>query len=112
MSDIKIRRSHSLPLEQARTAAEKIAARLKQDFDLDYAWERHALHFERAGVHGALHVTKSEVRLEARLGLLLAFLKPRIEQEIDAQFDKYFAAPTAIAKRASGAKKPAAKKRG
>ena len=102
MSEIKIRRDHSLPLEEARRAAEKVAARLQKDFELAYAWKRHVLHFERTGVHGELHVTDHDVRLEARLGFLLAFLRPRIEQEIDAQFDKYFGSP--------GAKGPAAKK--
>jgi putative polyhydroxyalkanoate system protein len=102
MSDIKVRRNHSLPLEDARKAAEKVAARLQKDFDLEYAWKRHVLHFERTGVHGELHVTDHDVHLEASLSFLLAFLKPRIEREIDEQFDKYFGVlPT---------KKPAAKK--
>jgi putative polyhydroxyalkanoate system protein len=102
MSEISVRRSHRLTLEQARKAAEKIAARLKQDFELDYAWQRHVLHFERPGLHGELHVGKDEVRLEAKLGFLLAFLKPRIEDEIDREFDRYFAAakPAAPAKKA------------
>jgi putative polyhydroxyalkanoate system protein len=114
MSEIKARRNHSLPLEEARKAAEKIAARMKKDFDFEYAWKRHVLHFERTGVHGELHVTDHDVRLEARLSFLLAFLKPRIEQEIDEQFDKYFAPPAAkapAAKKAVPGKAPA-KKRG
>jgi putative polyhydroxyalkanoate system protein len=102
MSDIKVRRNHSLPLDDARKAAEKVAARLQKDFDLEYAWKRHVLHFERTGVHGELHVTDHDVHLEASLSFLLAFLKPRIEREIDEQFDKYFGVlPT---------KKPPAKK--
>ncbi len=102
MSEISIRRTHHLTIEDARKAAEKIAARLKKDFELEYAWKRHVLHFERSGVHGELHVGKDEVRLDARLGFLLAFLKPRIEREIDEQFDKYFGAAAA-----KGAKRPA-----
>jgi len=113
MSEISIRRPHELPLEEARKAAEKIAARLQQDFELDYAWKRHVLHFERTGVHGALHVGKDEVRLEAKLNFLLAFLKPRIEQEIDEQFDKYFAPPAKPAAAHKGApRKAPSKKRG
>ena len=107
MNEISIRRTHHLPLEEARKAAEKIAARLKNDFDLDYAWKRHVLHFERSGVHGELHVGKDEVRLDARLGFLLAFLKPRIEREIDEQFEKYFGAAEKPAAAARSAKKPA-----
>jgi putative polyhydroxyalkanoate system protein len=114
MSDIKARRNHSLPIEDARKAAEKIAVRLKKDFDLEYAWKRHVLHFERTGVHGELHVTDHDVRLEAHLSFLLAFLKPRIEREIDEQFDKYFApsAPKAPAARKAAAAKAPTKKRG
>lgn len=110
MSEIKMRRNHALPLEAARAAAEKVAVRLKKDFDLDFAWKRHVLHFERTGVHGELHVTDHDVRLEARLGFLLAFLKPRIEREIDAQFDRYFDAPAPKGP-AKKAAKAAAKKR-
>lgn len=110
MSEIKVRRDHSLPLAAARAAAEKVAARLKKDFDLDYAWKRHVLHFERTGVHGELHVTDHDVRLEARLGFLLAFLKPRIEREIDEQFDRYFDGPAAKAPARKAAKAPAKKR--
>ena len=103
MSEIKVHRNHALPLEAARKAAEKVAARLRKDFDLEYAWKRHVLHFERTGVHGELHVGKDEVRLEAKLGFLLAFLKPRIEDEIDREFDRYFSAakPAAPPKKAA-----------
>jgi len=88
MSDIRIRRPHSKPLDEARKAAEKMAKQLKKDFDLAYAWDGPVLRFERAGVDGELHVTPREVRLEAKLGFLLAFLKPRIEAEVEAQLDK------------------------
>jgi putative polyhydroxyalkanoate system protein len=116
MSEIKARRKHDLPIEAAREAAEKIAARMKKDFDFDYHWERHVLHFARTGVKGELHVTKDEVRLDAKLGFLLAWLKPKIEAEIDESFDKYFAphghaASLAKAAGAAAAKKSAAKKK-
>lgn len=116
MSEIKARRKHDLPLEEARAAAEKVAARMKKDFDFDYHWERHVLHFARSGVKGELHVTKDEVRLDAKLGLLLSWLKPRIEAEIDESFDKYFAphghaSSLAKAAGAAAAKKSAGRKK-
>ena len=88
MSDIRIRRSHSKTLDEARKAAEKMAKQLRKDFDLDYAWDGNVLRFERSGVDGELHVTTREVRLEAKLGFLLAFLKPRIEAEVESQLDQ------------------------
>jgi len=88
MSDIRIRRSHSKTLDEARKAAERMAKQLSKDFDLEYAWDGNVLRFERSGVDGELHVTTREVRLEAKLGFLLAFLKPRIEAEVESQLDK------------------------
>jgi putative polyhydroxyalkanoate system protein len=93
MSDIRIRRSHSKTLDEARKAAEKMAKQLRKDFDLDYAWDGNVLRFERSGVDGELHVTTKEVRLEAKLGFLLTFLKPRIEAEVESQLDKLLSAP-------------------
>jgi putative polyhydroxyalkanoate system protein len=93
MSDIRIRRAHSKPLDEAKKAAEKMAKQLKRDFDLDYAWDGQVLRFERSGVDGTLHVTAKEIRLEAKLGFLLAFLKPRIEAEVESQLDQLLAAP-------------------
>jgi putative polyhydroxyalkanoate system protein len=105
MSQISIRRTHNLPLKKARELAEKVAKQLEADFDLEYAWDGHVLKFERPGVAGDLHVTASEVRVEARLGLLLGFLKARIEQEVEEQLDRLFPAAGAVP-----AKRPAAKK--
>jgi putative polyhydroxyalkanoate system protein len=104
MSDIRIRRSHSKTLDEARKAAEKMAKQLRKDFDLDYAWDGNVLRFERSGVDGELHVTTREVRLDAKLGFLLAFLKPRIEAEVESQLDKLLSAP---AKAPAPAKKKA-----
>jgi putative polyhydroxyalkanoate system protein len=88
MSRIHIRRTHAKPLAEARKDAERMARQLKKDFELDYGWDGHVLRFERTGVEGELHVTAKEIRLDARLGFLLAFLKPRIEAEVEAILDK------------------------
>jgi putative polyhydroxyalkanoate system protein len=91
MSEIRIRRAHNLPLEQARALAEQIARRLRDEFDLDYRWRGSALAFRRDGVEGTLTVSAAEIRLQARLGFLLSFLKPHIEQEIESHLDQLFA---------------------
>jgi putative polyhydroxyalkanoate system protein len=104
MSDIDIRRKHALPLAQARDAAERVAKQLKRDFALQYRWEGASLHFERAGVDGKLTVSASDVHLRAKLGLLLAFLKPQIESTVHEHLQAALE-PTRVA-----ARKPAAKK--
>jgi putative polyhydroxyalkanoate system protein len=108
MSDIRIRRAHSKPLAEARKDAERTAKQLKKDFDLDYGWDGHVLRFERTGVEGELHVTTKEIRLDARLGFLLAFLKPRIEAEVATILDRLLGAPEKAA--APARRQPAARK--
>ncbi len=109
MSDIDIRRKHTLPLPQAREAAEKVAKQLKREFALEYRWEGASLHFERPGVDGRLTVNGSDVHLRAKLGLLLAFLKPQIEGKVHAHLDAALA-PTRVAARKPAAKKSTRKK--
>jgi putative polyhydroxyalkanoate system protein len=109
MSEIDIRRRHSLTLPKAREAAEKVAQQLKQEFALRYRWEGTSLHFERAGVDGKLMVNASEVHLRAKLGLLLAFLKPHIETKVHEHLDEALA-PTRVAARKPATKKSARKK--
>lgn len=90
MSDILVRRHHSLTAKKARAAAEKIAQQLDEEFDLAYEWEDNALHFKRSGVSGELIVDKKEVHIRVRLGFLLLAIRPRIEAEIHRYFDENF----------------------
>lgn len=108
MSDIDIRRSHSLPLADARKQAESMAAELRRQFELESQWDGDTLRFSRQGVDGALAVGKSEVRITAQLGFLLAFLKPQIERHINDNLDRIFAGTgksgTKVASKASTGK--------
>lgn len=90
MSDILIRRSHTMSQKAARKAAEKIARQLDEEFDLSYEWEDNVLNFTRSGVTGELVVDKKEVHIRVRLGFLLFAIKPRVEAEIHRFFDENF----------------------
>ena len=90
MSDIQIRRSHTLSAKAARQAAEKIARQLDEELDLAYEWDDNVLTFKRSGVSGELVVEKKEVHIRVRLGFLLMAIRPRIEAEIHRFFDENF----------------------
>ena len=90
MSDIQIRRSHSMSAKAARKAAEKIASQLDEEFDLAYEWDDNVLLFKRSGVSGELVVEKKEVHIRVRLGFLLMAIRPRIGAEIHRFFDENF----------------------
>ena len=90
MSYIDMHAHHSLGRDEAHSAADKLAADLAQKFDIDYAWDGDHIHFERPGVDGTITVRESEIRIKARLGLILGFLKPRIEDEIVSYLTEHF----------------------
>jgi putative polyhydroxyalkanoate system protein len=90
MSDILIRRTHGMTTAKAKKAAEKIADELAAEFDMRHAWEGATLHFTRSGVNGHIVVGAKTIEVRAKLGFLLAFLRPKIEHEIHRFCDEKF----------------------
>ncbi|HUM94114.1 MAG TPA: polyhydroxyalkanoic acid system family protein [Candidatus Competibacter sp.] len=93
MSHIVIHRSHQLAREQVRQAAEQLIERLAQRYEISYHWQDDSLYFERTGIGGQIDLEPDAVRINARLGFLLAPLKSILEQEIHQQLDQLFGAP-------------------
>lgn len=90
MTTIAIAKKHHLSHKKAKDAARKVADDLNKRFDIEYAWNGDVIEFERPGLTGELHILKDEVRLDCKLGFLLALLKPTIEREVHKEFDKHF----------------------
>jgi putative polyhydroxyalkanoate system protein len=91
MADISLQRKHKLGLKKAKEAAQKVADDLAETFDMESEWDGNTLNFERSGVNGQLVVTKELVVMDAKLGFLLSVFKIKIEEQINENFDKYFA---------------------
>ena len=90
MARMSIAKKHRLPHKKAKEAAQKVADDLKARFDLTYAWRGNQIDFSRPGLTGTMHVGKDEVRLDCELGMLLSLLRPKLEAEIDKEFEKRF----------------------
>ena len=88
MSDIKLVRSHSLPIAKAKALLQRTADRLANDYNLVSDWHGNTLRFHRSGVEGRMHVTGSEIRLDITLGLLLKPLKGQLIGRIEHDLDK------------------------
>lgn len=86
MSDITIHRKHGKTPADARASAEHMAAELKEEFDLNSAWDGDVLRFKRSGLSGELTLAGQEVALHIHLGFLLSALKPTIEREVPQVF--------------------------
>lgn len=91
MDDIVIYRKHGKTLAEARKSAERMAAELNEEFDLNCAWQGNVLTFERLGVSGKLELDDQEVGVIVNLSFLLTALKPTIEREVHRFFDENFA---------------------
>src|SRR5437868_5881640 len=82
MADISMKRSHALGLKGAREAADKMAEKLGEKFDLAGDWKGNVLHFQRPGVNGQLAVSDSDMTLEVTLGFMLKMMKGPIEKAV------------------------------
>ncbi|MDT8319214.1 MAG: polyhydroxyalkanoic acid system family protein [Xanthomonadales bacterium] len=90
MSRIDLSAHHSMSHAEAQGAADDLANDLAAKFDIDYGWENDTIHFERSGVQGRITVQEKEIRVQAELGLLLSFLKGRIEEEVVRYLESHF----------------------
>ncbi|HVG04739.1 MAG TPA: polyhydroxyalkanoic acid system family protein [Burkholderiaceae bacterium] len=109
MSDIKLVRPHSLPLEKAKALTQKTADALAREYDLESEWQGNTLRFHRSGVDGQMQVTDSEIRLDVKLGLLLKAFKGKIAEHIERNFDELLDSGQKLAKK-SPAQKTAGRK--
>lgn len=89
---IDIKRRHALGADKARAVVTHIAESLEHKFGVTPAWEGNTLHFSRSGVNGFIVADADEVHVSAKLGMLLAPLKPTVEAEIKRKLDEYFPA--------------------
>jgi putative polyhydroxyalkanoate system protein len=90
MSHIDIHARHNLSRKEAQEAADQLAGDLAGKFDIDYAWDGDHIHFDRPGVRGTITVREKEIIIDARLGLMLMFLKPQIESEVTRYLRDHF----------------------
>ena len=91
MADINIVQAHSLAPEQARTAAQQVADKLAEQFELECRWDGDVLRFERSGVNGSLALSPGEAQLRIALGFLYGAFSAQIEAKVAEKMRKVFA---------------------
>jgi putative polyhydroxyalkanoate system protein len=87
MATIDVRRTHTLPKDEARKRAEDLAVSMKQKMDLDWHWDGDRILFEAArgtakGTRGSVEVSDTEVRVQIDLPLLMRMLKGTVESKV------------------------------
>ena len=90
MADINIVQQHKLTAVKAREAAQQVADKLAQEYDLACAWDGDVLRFERSGVDGSLTLEKEQAQLHIKLGFMLSAFASTIEGKIAEKMRKVF----------------------
>jgi putative polyhydroxyalkanoate system protein len=92
MAEISIVQEHHLTPKKAREAAQKVADKIADEYDLECAWEGDVLHFERSGVQGSLTLEKKQVEMNIKLGFLMSVFASAIEAKVAENMKKVFGA--------------------
>jgi len=92
MADINIVQVHHLAPEQARAAAQQVADKLAEQFELECAWDGDVLRFERSGVSGSLSLLPEQAKLHIALGFLFSAFSSQIEAKVADKMRRVFTA--------------------
>ena len=87
MSQILIRRRHSLTRAQARRVANAVAEELAANYGVQASWTGDTLHFKRTGLSGTLRLGSAEFTLDVSLGIVLAAFRDRISEAIRSRLE-------------------------
>ena len=90
MADITIIQDHSLSMEQARDAAQKVADQMVADYEMVAEWSGDVLSFKRSGVTGTLALGENQAQLEIALGFMLKGFASKIEEKVSKNMRKVF----------------------
>ena len=86
---MKIKRTHSLGLEEAKRRVDKISDSIGSRFDLSSEWVGDDLKFSGSGVKGRIAVVEDSVEVDVKLGLALMLLEGTVREQVESAMDKY-----------------------
>jgi putative polyhydroxyalkanoate system protein len=93
MATIDIRRSHTLPKDDAKKRAEELAKSMQDKLGIRWRWEGDNIKFDAPsgaakGATGQVSVDASQVRVEVDLPFLLRAVKGMVEGKINDKLDQ------------------------
>jgi putative polyhydroxyalkanoate system protein len=96
MPTIEIRRSHTLPKDEARKRAEDLANSLQEKLSLQWRWEGDRLTFDAPrgpakGTTGSVEVTGEAVTVQIDLPFLLRMVKGKVESRVEEKLRQVLA---------------------
>ncbi len=88
---MKIKREHSLGVEEARRRVDQVADELGGKLGLTSHWEGDRLRVRGKGVSGKILVFEDSVEVHVHVGLAMMMLREPIRSAIEGSIDHYIA---------------------
>jgi putative polyhydroxyalkanoate system protein len=93
MATIDVKRSHTLPKDEARKRAEELAKSMEEKFSLVWKWAGDVIQFDAPrgaakGTKGTVTVSDAVVHVQIDLPFLLRVMKGTIESKVNEKLDK------------------------
>lgn len=89
---MRIRREHSLGLDEARARIDSVAAELQRQFGLSSEWQGDKLLVSGNGVNGEVAVEAQSIEMNIRLGFALQLMEGSIRTAIESTLDQHIKA--------------------
>ena len=86
---MRIRREHSLGIEEARRKVDEIAADMGGRLNLSSEWRENALQIKGSGVEGSIAVSEDAIEIQIELGFALKIMESSIRSAIEGTMDKH-----------------------
>jgi putative polyhydroxyalkanoate system protein len=90
MADISIVQEHALNAKKAREAAQMVADKMAEEYELTCAWDGDVLRFERSGVEGCLTLGEKQAHMQIKLGFMFSIFSAKIETKVTHNMQKVF----------------------
>ena len=86
---MRIRREHTLGIEEAKRRVDQVAAELGGKLNLTSRWEGDHMRVKGRGVSGRILVTEESVEVHVTVGLTMIMLREPIRVAIESSIDHY-----------------------
>ena len=86
---VRIKRQHTLGIEEARRRVDLIAAELGGKLNLKGRWEGDHMQVTGRGVSGRILVSETSVEIRVHLGLSMLMFRESIRSAIEGSIDDY-----------------------
>lgn len=89
---MRIRREHSLGLDEARGRIDSVAEELQRQFGLNSEWQGNQLLVSGNGVNGKVAVDAQTIEMNIKLGFALQLMEGSIRTAIENTLDQHIKA--------------------